>query len=157
MTFMDKKKAKQLVSEGLDLQNEGDMFEAEKRYLAATKICPNFGEGHLRYGDLLAQTERPNGAVKEFNLAIDSQPDFAEAMTALGDLYAKYHEKEKAIAAYEKAINCKKLYIFAYINLGTHLMNNGQFGEAQDTFEKAIKKTDDPDIIKEIKKYYSGI
>ncbi len=156
MKFMDKKKAKQLMNEGLMLQNAGNYFEAEKRYLAATKICPSFGEAHLRYGDLLAQTERPNAAVTEFNLAIENQPEFAEAMTALGDLYGKYNEKEKAIEAYKQAIDCKKLYIFAYINLGTHYMNNGQFGEAQNTFKQALDKTDDPELINEIKKFYSG-
>lgn len=156
MKFIDKKKAKKLMDEGLRLQEEGDIFEAEKRYLAATRICPGFGEAHLRYGDLLSQTKRPNAAVTEFNLAIDNQPEFAEAMTALGDLYAKYHEKEKAIEAYKQAVDCKKLYIFAYVNLGTHYMNNGQFGEAQATFKMALEKTNDPELINEIKKYYSG-
>ena len=156
MKFMDKKKAKQLMDDGLAYQDKGNMFEAEKNYLAATKICPSFGEAHLRYGDLLGQTDRPNAAVTEYTLAFENQPEFAEAMTALGDLYSKNNEGERAIEAYTKAVNCKKMYIFAYINLGTHLMNNGQFGEAQDTFKKALEKTTDPDLRKQIEKYYRG-
>ena len=156
MKLLDKRKAKYLLEEGLAFQDKGNLFEAEKRYVAATKICPSFGEAHLRYADLLTQTLRPNAAVKEYNLAIENQPDFAEAMTALGDLYSKNNESEKAIEVYTKAINCKKMYIFAYMNLGTHYMNNGQFGEAQDTFKKAKEKTDDPAILKEIEKYYRG-
>lgn len=156
MKLLDKRKAKFLLEEGLAYQNKGNMFEAEKRFLAATNICPSFGEGHLRYADLLSQTQRPNAAVKEYNLAIENHPDFAEAMTALGDLYSKNNEGEKAIEVYQKAINCKKMYIFAFINLGTHYMNNGQFGEAQDTFKKAKEKTDDPAILKQIEKYYRG-
>ncbi len=156
MKFMDKKKAKILMDDGLAYQDKGNMFEAEKCYLAATQICPSFGEAHLRYGDLLSQTERPNAAVKEFTLAFENQPEFAEAMTALGDLYSKYNEGEKAVEAYTKAVNCKKMYIFAYINLGTHYMNNGQFGESQDTFKKALEKTTDPELRKEIQKYYRG-
>ncbi len=60
---------------------------------------------HLRLAEILCQQGDPNGAIKEYQAAIQENPEMAVAFRGLGAIYVDKHEWKKAEQALRKARN----------------------------------------------------
>ncbi len=64
-----------------------------------------------------------------------------------GLIYDRTNRPEKAIVAYKKAVEADSKHASAWVNLGVHQLRNGQYQEAQQTFERLTKEFGRNDVI----------
>ena len=140
------KKVREALELGFKCHEKGNLYQAEKEYIKALHLDPKNGEAHLKYGDLLRMSERPQAAEKEYRIAIECQADFAEAHSELGEMLHRQGNFVDAEKEYRTAIDCKSHYVTARINLGTLLMDKGRFTEARDMYSEALQLTRDPQL-----------
>ncbi|MGE3454214.1 MAG: tetratricopeptide repeat protein, partial [Kofleriaceae bacterium] len=57
-----------------------------------------------------------------------------------GLVYDKTNRPERAVLAYQKAVQINPNHASAMVNLGVHQLRNGQYGEAQRTFERLTQQ-----------------
>ena len=93
-----------------------------------------FERGNFR----LAQ-EKYDGALEDFDKAIELKPDYAPAHSFRGYVYEEKGEFERAIANYNKAIALKPDYAEAYGNRGVTYSKKGEFDRALEDLTTAIK------------------
>ena len=101
-------------------------------------IKPNFADGYNNLGICLEKLNDLDGAIKNYNLAINSRPNFAEAYNNMGVAYQKLRNFDQAILQYKKAISYKSLYLDAYINLANSFKEIKKFEEAIKNYDLAI-------------------
>ncbi len=96
-------------------------------------------ELHLRRGEDLASLRDYNGAIAEYDRAIQAKPDYAEAYNDRGFAYYLKGNAERAIADFTRAIELRPNYPKAYNSRGVVYMTNG-YGSARAVadFDRAI-------------------
>ena len=101
-------------------------------------IKPNFADAYNNIGICLEKLNDLDGAIKNYNLAINNRPNFAEAHNNIGVVFQKLRNFDQAILQYKKAITYKNLYLDAYINLANLFKETKQFEEAIKNYDLAI-------------------
>ena len=101
-------------------------------------IKPNFADAYNNIGICLEKLNDLNGAIKNYNLAINNRPNFAEAHNNIGVVFQKLRNFDEAIMQYKKAITYKNLYLDAYVNLANLFKETKQFEEAIKNYDLAI-------------------
>ena len=101
-------------------------------------IKPNFADAYNNIGICLEKLNDLNGAIKNYNLAINNRPNFAEAHNNIGVVFQKLRNFDEAILQYKKAITYKNLYLDAYVNLANLFKETKQFEEAIKNYDLAI-------------------
>ena len=101
-------------------------------------IKPNFADAYNNIGICLEKLNDLDGAIKNYNLAINNRPNFAEAHNNIGVVFQKLRNFDQAIFQYKKAISYKNLYLDAYINLANLFKETKQFEEAIKNYDFAI-------------------
>ena len=101
-------------------------------------IKPNFADAYNNIGICLEKLNDLDGAIKNYNLAINNRPNFAEAHNNIGVVFQKLRNFDQAILQYKKAITYKNLYLDAYVNLANLFKEIKQFEEAIKNYDLAI-------------------
>jgi predicted O-linked N-acetylglucosamine transferase (SPINDLY family) len=101
-------------------------------------IKPNSADAYNNIGICLEKLNDLDGAIKNYNLAIDNRPNFAEAHNNIGVVFQKLRNFDQAILQYKKAISYKNLYLDPYINLANIFKETKQFEEAIKNYDLAI-------------------
>ena len=101
-------------------------------------IKPNFADAYNNIGICLEKLNDLDGAIKNYNLAINNKPNFAEAHNNIGVVFQKLRNFDQAILQYKKAITYKNLYLDAYVNLANLFKETKQFEEAIKNYDLAI-------------------
>ena len=101
-------------------------------------IKPNFADAYNNIGICLEKLNDLDGAIKNYNLAINNRPNFAEAHNNIGVVFQKLRNFDQAILQYKKAITYKNLYLEAYVNLANLFKETKQFEEAIKNYDLAI-------------------
>ena len=101
-------------------------------------IKPNFADAYNNIGICLEKLNDLDGAIKNYNLAINNRPNFAEAHNNIGVVFQKLRNFDQAILQYKKAITYKNLYLDAYVNLANLFKETKQFEEAIKNYDLAI-------------------
>lgn len=84
--------------------NRGNYEQAERYYLEALDIEPNFAIAQRGLARTYMAMGRPADAVNTLEKAIDKSPRMAELHLEVGKAYAALNQKEKALDAFNKAI-----------------------------------------------------
>ncbi len=100
---------------------------------------PRSAEDHLLLGEFLAQKGKIDGAIVEFESAIEMRSDYAAAYTSLGAAYGQKGMIEQSISASKKAIEQDPQNATAYYNLGNAFGKGGNYEEAFAAFFKAVE------------------
>ncbi len=77
----------------------------------------------------------------------ESAKNNAQVYYVYGLVYDKTNRPERASLAFEKAVGIDPNHASALVNLGVHQLQQGQYGAAQQTFEKLTKQFNRTDAI----------
>ena len=89
---------------GIAYRNKGDHVEAERCYLEAIYIEPDYVYAHISLGDLYINMGKPVEAIKSLEWAIKIQPNLSVSHANLALAYAMVGEFEKANICLKQAI-----------------------------------------------------
>jgi len=93
----------QILEAGRDLQQQGDLEEALRRYREALVQNEEYPPTHVALASLYLQLEREDDALRELERAAELAPDSAFVWRQLGQLYLKRDDYEAGVAALEMA------------------------------------------------------
>jgi Tfp pilus assembly protein PilF len=112
----------------------GKVSEAEKAYRHAIEIRPSFSEAHNDLGQLLARTGRYDGAMREFDLALENmlykEPFVARCNKGLATFGSG--RREEGIALMRATANTWPAYCRCRRDLGRTLLGEKRTKEAID-------------------------
>jgi len=100
---------------------------------------PRSAEDHLLLGEFLAQKGKIDGAIVEFERAIEIRADYAAAYMNLGAAYGQKGMIDQSISASKKAIELDPRNATAFYNLGNAFGKVGNYEEAFASFFEAIE------------------
>jgi len=89
---------------GIAYRNKGDLIEAERCYLEAIYVEPDYVYAHTSLGDLYINMGKPVEAIKSLEWAIKILPNLGVSHANLALAYAMVGEFEKANIALKQAI-----------------------------------------------------
>ena len=125
-------------NQGIALHRQGNLADAERRYLEVLQQQPNhFGALHL-LGVIARQTRRTERAVELIKRAIGLNPKVAEAHYNLGNALMDLKGPEEALASYDKAIALKPDYAAAHYNRGNALRDLKRPTEALTSYDRTV-------------------
>src|SRR6266571_7800714 len=108
-----------------DPLSEGDM-----KHFAPDAV--QLGWKHFQQGDY-------ETALRRFQTAIRHDADFAPAYFGAAYVYSTEGKLDEAIKYYRETLKRDTLYVFTYANLGSALLQKGQFPEALQMLDKALE------------------
>jgi len=140
--------AKQLFEDGLNLIQNKEFEQAEKKFLKSLELVPdresvlnNLSSAQIKLGKY-QEAKKSAARVSELN------KNNAVAWMNLGVIEQELNNYESSINYFNKAIKIDPLYFHAYNNKGILLCEVGQYQEAIINFDKAIELQ--PDLLEAI-------
>ena len=106
------------------------------------KVSASFAEGHFQKGIALRYLNKPNEAIKEFQLATGYKKEYYEAFMQIGDIYINYKKYNEAIEKiFKKVLEFRKDDLLANANcaLCYHFLKNNN--DAEVFLKKAALKS----------------
>jgi len=94
---------------------------------------------HFRLAEILSQQGDPNGAIEEYQAAIQLNPELAEAFRGLGAVHIDTHEWKKAKEALQKSVELNPRDHQTWYWLGRSYIAQGHFQRAQEALETATR------------------
>jgi tetratricopeptide (TPR) repeat protein len=134
-----KESASAYFYQGVTLQQQANLKEAEISFRKALELDPNYAEARVNLGLVLNQQGKLDPAINEFRQAIRINPKLAPAHFNLGVALQAQGEIKAAIASYKEAIRINPDYAEANYNLGIALKNQGKEKEAIASYKEAIR------------------
>lgn len=102
-----------------------------------------FRRNEFTYGAAFSQAGYYDQAIREFNLALETDPDYAEAHYNLGTLYLNQGKADEARRHLERALELRHDYPDALNNLGLLAAKAGDSAQAIRYFQQAIDQRPD--------------
>lgn len=123
---------------GLAAYQVKQFSEAERFFIAALGVNPNFAPLHSNYGNLLTELNRHEEALASFVRAIAIQPDDAELHNNCGVALHDLKRFEEALIRYDKAISLRQNYAEPFNNRGVTLHEMNRYQEAVANYQQSI-------------------
>lgn len=124
---------------GSILEDMKQLAEAEREYLKAIELDPEFVWVHLRLGSLLHQLKRYEEAEREYRKAIELGPGFAMPHYNLGILFRGLKRYDEAEREYRKAIELDPKDADPHNNLGDLFRDLKRYDDAERESRRAIE------------------
>lgn len=124
---------------GVALREQARLAEAEQVLRDGLAVRPAEVALLLEFGNLLADLDRPDEAIKAFERIIRLNPGYMLAHYNLGNMLRQAGRLEDAVAAYEAALRLKPDYAAAHYNLGISLQRLGQSERAVAAYRRAAE------------------
>ena len=128
---------------GLALLNLGADQKAERCFILALNLRPDFAIAHSNLGKLYQAQNRIQDAEKCFSEALDLDPALAPAHANLGAVLVAQGLDEVAEAACRKAIELDPGLSDAWSNLGNALFGQKEYSSAIECFTRAMQLNPD--------------
>ncbi|MEN8118508.1 MAG: hypothetical protein ABFS16_16110, partial [Bacteroidota bacterium] len=105
--------------------------EALKASNEMLKIKEAFADGHYQKGFALKHLNKPNEAIKEFQLATAHKKEYYQAFMQIGEILTNYKNYKKALDVYNQVFKFKPNDVFATIYSAKchHLLNDNKKAE----------------------------
>ena len=118
---------------------EAEREEYKKQYEAQEKRRQFSAEvkAHFDNGIKLSDAGDYEGALKEFNQALELDSTQSGIVARIADVYLKMGNNDQALANYKKAIEMNPNDPTLYTNMGVVLSKMGKTAESQEAFKKA--------------------
>ncbi|KWT79579.1 tetratricopeptide repeat protein [Candidatus Magnetominusculus xianensis] len=131
-------KARPHYNLGYDYYRYKRFRDAEREYLIATTLKPDYADAYNNLGDIYASQGRMNEALNAFKKAVQYSPGFAVAYNNLGTIYDERGQYEEAVMHYQTATKLKPDYINSRLNLGNLLTKIKKYQEAASEFQQVL-------------------
>jgi TolB-like protein/Tfp pilus assembly protein PilF len=110
---------------------------AERGFMRALELNPNYATAHHAYSALLAATGRKQEAIAEARRALELDPLSIPINNILGEMFVCAGEWKQAIGQYRKTIEMDPNVLLPHENLGVALEEIGKDAEAVEEYLKA--------------------
>lgn len=132
-----------LMNLGANLAATGAPEYKEKalnHFLLTIEINPQSYHAHFNAGKILSTINKEK-AIQYFKEAIRLNPDYGMAHFMLGIIYFQKNLKDKATFHINEALKCDvdPALAFLHVNISDELLRQGEFDEALNQLEKALK------------------
>jgi len=124
---------------GLIYFEQNTLLKAEKLFLKAIELKPDFDEAHNNLANLFMHDGRLKEAIVSFNSALKLNPNNATTHYNLAIVYENTKASDKAILHYKNAIELKPDFVEAHINLASLCNNLGDLEESAVYYSKALE------------------
>jgi tetratricopeptide (TPR) repeat protein len=121
----------------------GQIAEATGYFSRALAMRSDYAEAQNAMGEILANQQKPAGAVVWFKRAIRSNPGYVEAYINLGFLQQNQGENDAALASYQQAASLEPEGPVDYFNRANIAASRYQWDEAIACLRAVIKATPD--------------
>jgi Tfp pilus assembly protein PilF len=128
---------------GAALARGGRLTEAEREYVAATRLKPDFASAYSNLASVHLQLGQFDRSRRDAEEALRWRPDFAEAHNNLGNALLKLGRTDDAFVHYEAALRLKPHDAELRINFGNALSTLGRVPEAVAQYEQALQTAPD--------------
>jgi tetratricopeptide (TPR) repeat protein len=126
------------IEEGVSLQRQGRLTEAEKIYTRILKILPDQFETLQLLAELKMQRAKPGEALRLMTAAVAARPDSADARIHLGHVLRALKRDADALVSYERALAIDPRNIEAMGNRGDILLTLRRPAEALACFDTVL-------------------
>lgn len=113
--------------------------DAEREFLKAIELSPNYPNAHDGYGFYLKAVGRHAEAIEKCKQAQQLDPLSPFSHVSLGYAYYFARDYDKAIEECYKALEMDRNSTFAYRNLGLAYLQQGEFDKSIEALSNAIK------------------
>jgi tetratricopeptide (TPR) repeat protein len=124
---------------GVSFFEQNDLAQAQIFIEKALQIRPDFADGHLSLGNVLADSGELSSAMEHYREALALDPQHVEAHIQMAGLLSEEGKLVEAIRHYRVVVELEPRHAAAHVNLGYLLIQNGQSGEAEEHFRAAIR------------------
>ena len=121
------------------LHKQGEPQEASRYVDQLLKIAPDHAQGRVLCGNLFADQQRWDDAIKEYRRAVAAADTPIAAYNQMGVALAKKGDLDGAVTAFEQAIRINPSYAEAHYNLGNAFLFRDQLDQAEDHYERAVR------------------
>jgi len=129
------------IEEGVALQRQGKLAEAEKVYTRILKTLPDQFETLQLLAELKMQRGKPGEAFRHMSAAVAARPGSADARIHLGHVLRALKRDADALASFEEAAKLDPANVDALGNRGDVLLALGRPADALACFEKILGLT----------------
>jgi tetratricopeptide (TPR) repeat protein len=140
--------AKQLFVDGLDLIQNNEFEQAEKKFLKSLELMPDRESVLNNLSSAQIKLKKYNDAKKSAARVTELNKNNAVAWMNLGVIEQELNNYESSINYFNKAIEIDPLYFHAYNNKGILLCELGKYQGAIINFEKSLELK--PDLVEAI-------
>ena len=137
--------AKQLFANGLDLIQNNEFEQAEKKFLKSLELIPDRESVLNNLSSAQIKLKKYQDAKKSAARVVELNKNNAVAWMNLGVIEQELNNYESSINYFNKAIEIDPLYFHAYNNKGILLCETGQYQGAIINFDKALELQ--PDLL----------
>jgi Tfp pilus assembly protein PilF len=120
-----------------------DFAAAEKEYLRAIDLNPNYATAHQWYAVNLAATDRMDAALAELRHAQELDPLSLIISTDIGEFLCYSHRYEDATAQLQATLQMDPNFLLAHFNLVTVYLCQQKYAEAAAHAHKALELAPD--------------
>jgi len=126
---------------GMAYKARGDLAKAEEHLRKAVRKKPDYADAHNNLGIVLADQDRPDEAVREFEAAagnvLYATPE--RAYYNIGEVERMRKEPARAEDAYRRSLRANDRYAPAYLGLAAVLGENGKWDEAAAVLARCVQ------------------
>lgn len=115
--------------------------------IESIRLAPRVAEGHVRLGEIYAETGHVPEAIQEEWSALRLAPGNAEACRILGNAYSGNGQYDQAEALYREAVRRQPSDWNGYLLLGLFYRDRGRYAEAHAAFDSAVKLTPSNEVV----------
>ena len=123
--------------------HEFEWPDAEREFVHATKLNPNYASAYHFYAFYFASLGRTNEAFTTLERALELDPVSLSINTDLGVLSYFARDYEAAIAQYRRVLDMDATYSRAFVTLGSAYAHAGKHDEAVAAIRKAMELSGD--------------
>jgi protein O-GlcNAc transferase len=131
-------RAAQLIRQGNELEDRGELEGARQLYLQAVESAPDFADAHFNLGNALSMQGRSGEALSSYGRAVELQPGHVQAHLNLGATLLRCQSAAGAEKTYREALRLRPESAHAWTGLGCALEANAKPEEARVAFERAL-------------------
>lgn len=131
--------AKDLVKQGVALNDSGKYDQAVAKYNLAIKADPNYGNAYYEMGYTLFISGKEKEAIPFLEKLIGIEPTAAGAYDMLGSIYDDIKQPDKAMEYYKQGIKVNPNYQRLHFNLAIAYYRQGKYPESEQCAIEAIK------------------
>lgn len=121
------------------MTHDNDPATAERYFLEARRVSPDYPLTHLYYAILLEHTGREVEAFEEYVTATERMPANFDAHYNLGNMLMRLRQYPQAADMFLKAVQIRPGSAEAWTNLGAATLQRGDRARAKLAFEEALR------------------
>jgi len=124
---------------GISYSKRNMLPEAEREYLAALRLSPDFPRALYNLGTLYLVEGKLDKAEQLLTKTLAVSSGFPEAAYNLGQVYERRGLMEQACRYYQQELKDNPGYADAYVSLGAIYQEQGKIEESRDQYRQALK------------------